>query len=71
VQDAVHGPNRAAWHVADLSGRELVMLGVLAALLLGLGLYPRPVLTLSRASLRQVERANPAPARVIVDRGRP
>lgn len=43
VQKTMFGPNDNDWTLPDLSGREVVTLGVLAALLLWLGLYPQPV----------------------------
>jgi NADH-quinone oxidoreductase subunit M len=60
IQAAFHGPNREAWKLADLSGRELAMMGVLMAVLLGLGLYPAPVLTAAGPTLKAI-RAAPAP----------
>lgn len=43
VQRSVFGPNENEWTLPDLSAREIATLGVLAALLLWLGLYPQPV----------------------------
>jgi len=43
VQRSVFRPNENEWTLPDLSAREVVTLGVLAALLLWLGLYPQPV----------------------------
>jgi hypothetical protein len=51
VQESVHGPNREGWRVPDLSARELVTLGVMAAILVWLGFLPRPVLQAARAAL--------------------
>jgi NADH-quinone oxidoreductase subunit M len=48
MQRAFHGPAREERPLPDLSLRELGALGTLAALLAGLGLYPQPVLDLSR-----------------------
>jgi len=57
VQESVHGPNRAPWRIADLSARELATLGVLAAMIFGLGLWPAPVFRSARSALVTVERA--------------
>lgn len=54
VQESVHGPNVNAWRLPDLDARELLALGLLAAGLLWLGLYPRPLLTTLGPTLRQL-----------------
>jgi NADH-quinone oxidoreductase subunit M len=41
---AFHGGPRERWEIPDLSAREATALFVLIALLVGLGLYPYPVL---------------------------
>jgi len=51
VQESVHGPNRERWRVPDLSARELVTLGAMAAILIWLGFMPRPVFQAARAAL--------------------
>ncbi|HEY3359470.1 MAG TPA: NADH-quinone oxidoreductase subunit M [Polyangia bacterium] len=57
VQDSVLGPNRHGWRLPDLNAREVATLGVLAALLIYLGLRPAPVLDASRAPLETVRRS--------------
>lgn len=57
VQESLHGPNRNAWRIPDLTARELAALGVLAAVVLWLGLVPNPIFRAARSSLRPVERA--------------
>ena len=47
VQRAFHGPNTHAWQVPDLNPREALMMAVMIVGLLGLGLYPQPVLNAS------------------------
>jgi NADH-quinone oxidoreductase subunit M len=54
VQDAVHGPNVGGWRVPDLTVRETLTLGVLAAVMLGLGFWPRPVFETARPALTQL-----------------
>ena len=70
VQKAFHGKTRDdghGTHLEDLSKRELAMMGLLMALLLGLGLYPQPVLDTSAASMKTVElQYRPAPAAAAV-----
>jgi len=44
VQRTFHGPNLRNWKFADLSVREMTVVGALSLALLWLGLYPRPVL---------------------------
>ncbi len=59
IQKAFHGTPRDDGHQGmfeDLNYRELSMMAVLMALLLGLGLYPQPVLNVSQASMATVER---------------
>jgi NADH-quinone oxidoreductase subunit M len=55
VQHTIHGPNQEPWRVRDLSARELGALAVLAALVLGLGLYPRPVVRADPSALKAVQ----------------
>jgi NADH-quinone oxidoreductase subunit M len=57
VQESVHGPNRAHWRILDLSAREVATLGALSAILLGLGLWPRPVFRAADSALASVQRA--------------
>ncbi|HET6474182.1 MAG TPA: NADH-quinone oxidoreductase subunit M [Pseudomonadales bacterium] len=57
VQRALHGPMHGAvantaLGFVDLSRRELSMMVVLIALLLGLGLYPQPVIDAARAPVQ-------------------
>ncbi len=56
VQRAFHGaPKEGAPQLKDLSKRELSMMVVLMLVMLGLGLYPQPVLDTSAASMRGVQ----------------
>jgi len=65
VQATVHGPSR--WpEFRDLGRRELLAVGVLAALLVGIGLFPQPVL---RSSAHRIE-ARPLAAVGVELRGR-
>ncbi len=65
VQQAFHGQARETWRISDLNGREAVTLGVLAAALLWLGLYPQPVIQMARpalAHMRQIQVPHSFPA---------
>jgi len=58
VQKAFHGAPRDDGHKGhydDLTRRELSMMALLMVLLLGLGLYPQPVLDASAAAMNTVE----------------
>jgi NADH-quinone oxidoreductase subunit M len=57
VQASVLGPNENNWSLPDLSPRETAMLGVLAVLIVWLGLYPQPVFDTARSSLTAVEQS--------------
>jgi len=50
VQKTVLGPNKENWSLPKLSIRETTMLGILAALIIWLGLYPQPIFDTARAS---------------------
>jgi len=68
VQKAFHGKPRDDGHEGmfeDLNTRELGMMVVLMALLLGLGLYPQPVLDVSKAAMQTVEHIYNPPAAAI------
>ncbi|MBI2933782.1 MAG: NADH-quinone oxidoreductase subunit M [Planctomycetes bacterium] len=47
MQRSFHGPHREGLVMSDLSVREVVVLGVMMAVLVGLGLVPQPVLDLA------------------------
>lgn len=55
VQAAFHGPNREGWRLPDLSLREMVMMGIMAAVIVWLGLYPQPVLNMAKPSLDNLQ----------------
>ena len=44
IQRAFHGPNTNQWTLRDLRPREALVVGSMIAVLLWLGLYPRPVI---------------------------
>ena len=60
VQAAVLGPNDNKWQLADLSLREIAMLGVLAALLVWLGLHPQPVINTASGGLESAQYSSQA-----------
>ncbi len=59
VQVAFHGPNREGWRVPDLAPRELVTFAAMIVTLVGIGLYPRPVLEAAGSGLRELQRLAP------------
>ncbi len=56
IQRAFHGPNREGWKLADLSPRELTVMGVLMAVLVWLGIFPSPVFRMVGPVLGALER---------------
>jgi len=56
MQKAFHGPAKSEEKLADLNGRELSTMLSLMAILLFLGLYPQPILDLSRAPMAAVQK---------------
>ncbi len=59
VQRAMYGPKAYPVQPVDLNVREVAILGVLAALLLWLGLHPQPVFDTAKQPLRAVEQVMP------------
>ncbi len=56
VQRVFHGTNVRGWKFPDLAAREMAVMAVLAALLLWIGLYPKPLLDTMRPALHAHER---------------
>ena len=65
VQESVYGPNLNKWSISDLTIRETASLGVLVAIVLTLGLWPRPIFIMARASLSPVKQALSNRAKVV------
>ncbi len=63
IQRAFHGSNTRGWKFPDLSVREMAVMAVLAALLLWIGLYPKPFLDTARPALHA---SSPPPAAAAV-----
>ena len=59
-----HGHGEAETKYEDLNHRELGMMALLMVLLLGLGLYPQPVLDVSQAAMQTVQMIYNSPAAV-------
>jgi NADH-quinone oxidoreductase subunit M len=55
VQRAFHGPNTNAWAIRDLVPREGLIIALMAASLLWLGLYPRPIFSTFSPALHALE----------------
>jgi NADH-quinone oxidoreductase subunit M len=62
IQRTFHGPNEHNWKLPDLSAREVAVLAVLAVLILGLGLYPQPVLNTARPAVQAIQQQLTRPA---------
>jgi len=57
IQGVFHGTSREKIKIPDLSAREFAALGVMAAAIIWLGLYPQPVFKAAKPALRFMERA--------------
>jgi NADH-quinone oxidoreductase subunit M len=55
VQQTFHGTARNVWHVADLAGRDMLVMTVVIAALVWLGLYPQPLLDTADPALRSLQ----------------
>ena len=44
IQRTFHGANTAAWHLPDLTLRDMAVMALLIASLVWLGLFPQPIL---------------------------
>jgi NADH-quinone oxidoreductase subunit M len=55
IQRTFHGPNVHDWKLPDLSVRETAILAVLVVLILGLGLFPQPVIDTARPALQSIQ----------------
>ncbi len=58
VQKIFFGTGREAWNIPDLGSREMIAMAVMAALILWLGLFPRPFLNTVQGGLANIERKN-------------
>lgn len=56
VQLAFHGDNRHGWKIADLDGRESALAAALAAGIVGIGLFPQPLLAAAAPALAGLRR---------------
>jgi len=56
MQRAFHGKPSGESKLLDLNAREIATLATLMAFLIGLGLYPQPVLNVSRASMQALQK---------------
>jgi NADH-quinone oxidoreductase subunit M len=54
VHRTFHGPNERKWSLPDINRREALVLWVLVIGLVGLGLYPQPVLDAAEPALAHV-----------------
>ena len=59
VQRAFQGPNPHQWRIPDLVPREGLVMALMIAVLLWLGLYPRPVLDTFQPAMARIEQLAP------------
>jgi NADH-quinone oxidoreductase subunit M len=57
IQQTFHGPNTTGWRLPDLGGREMAIMAIMIAVIIGLGLYPQPVLNTARPALDGLQRS--------------
>jgi NADH-quinone oxidoreductase subunit M len=55
VQKTLHGPNVHGWRLSDLVPREALVVALMAVTLLGLGLYPQPVIQTFQPAMAHLE----------------
>ncbi len=55
IQRAFHGPNSHNWKVPNLNARELAIMIVMIVLIVGLGIYPQPVLNTAAPALQNLQ----------------
>jgi NADH-quinone oxidoreductase subunit M len=55
IQHTFHGPNTQAWHLPDLTLRDMAIMAVLIASLVWLGLFPQPVLNTADPVLQSLQ----------------
>ncbi len=55
IARAFHGSNTNQWKLADLSAREIALVGSMMVILLWLGLYPQPVLNTFAPTAQRLE----------------
>ncbi len=54
LQNTLFGPIKEESHLRDINSRELVILATLALLVVGIGLYPQPILNLLQPPVRHL-----------------
>jgi NADH-quinone oxidoreductase subunit M len=64
VQEVIHGPNSHSWLIPDLAKREIVALGLLAALILAGGFLPRLIVRTTQPSLPAIAHVLSRPASI-------
>lgn len=55
VQRIFTGPNLAGWQIPDFDRRELAIATLMILVILGLGLYPQPVLSTSQQTIQSIQ----------------
>ena len=70
IQMVFHGPKREEWQIADLKPAELAIVLVLAAALIGLGVYPQPAIDQAAAAIEGLQTAARTPVPPVLPQGR-
>jgi NADH-quinone oxidoreductase subunit M len=66
IQRAFFGPNQAGWKLPDATTRELAIMAVMIAAIVGLGLYPQPVLDTAQRALDALQAYTTSASRGVV-----
>ncbi|MCA9873603.1 MAG: NADH-quinone oxidoreductase subunit M [Anaerolineales bacterium] len=69
LQRIFTGPNQQVWQMSDTTPRELAIYTVFIALLLLLGLYPRPVLQTTQTAVQNLQQLTTAPSAARLESG--
>ena len=57
IQRSFHGTPREKWNIADIGGRHISIMLIMAVVLIWLGLYPNPVLDTAKPAIQKIERS--------------
>jgi NADH-quinone oxidoreductase subunit M len=60
IQKVFHGPQKHPWAIPDLGIREMVVMGLIMAGLVGMGVYPQPLLDAARPTIEAIQQRFPA-----------
>jgi NADH-quinone oxidoreductase subunit M len=55
MQKIFHGPLKVQGHISDFGFREMAIMGLIATGLIGLGVYPQPVLDAAKPAIQAIQ----------------